>query len=123
MLLLHLRRIPLLQLLLLLQFSSSATFATSASSLNSNSTMQTTLDNQTIDNAHTEGDPQCPCIMTPIPAEEQSKQSTYYGVNSSIETYGVGCAYHDINKFNCTASCDKSKPYVQCLDSWCRMAW
>ena len=86
MLLLHLRRIPLLQLLLLLQFSSSATFATSASSLNSNSTLQTTLDNQTIDNAHTKGDPQCPCIMTPIPAEEQSNPSSYYGVNSSIKT-------------------------------------
>ena len=88
--------------------------------------MQTTLVNRTMDKSFTGfkgGDPQCPCFMTPLSAEEQSNPSIYYGVNTSIDTYGAECAYHDTDKFNCTAFCDKSKPYVFCPDSWCRMAW
>ena len=65
------------------------------------------------------GDPSCPCIATPSQAAGDSS-SFDLGPNIISETYGIGCATHDLLSTPCVDITTKNNNNKK---SWCQREW
>lgn len=71
------------------------------------------------------GSPECPCLTQEQLTSELDEDEAN-GLNiSSLDTYGVGCLFHDVNDpLFCVGACEEEdRRNTVCQREWCRYAW
>lgn len=69
------------------------------------------------------GDPACPCATAEELASTALSNAEEVGNSTDLDTYGVGCGYHDIESDICQEECQANTPLVDCRRTWCQQAW